>query len=173
MFKSFDEKEDRRKRALTTAQLKDFKAAVGKCEICGEKLPISVLQHHHIRPKEKGGSDNLLTNVIVVCGTCHNKAHSGFYTQKQLREFLKKRSKKVIEQIKAIERRRQNLSKKGKSSKGSKKEGDIFSIEIPKIEIPKIKMPKIEMPRIEIPEIDIPDLFGSGKKEKGRKRRSK
>ena len=117
MFKSFNENEDRRKRTLTTAQLKDFKAAVGKCEICGEKLPISVRQHHHIRPKEKGGSDNLLTNVIVVCGTCHNKAHSGFYTQKQ-REFLKKRSKKVIEQIKAIERRRQNLSKKGKS-KGS------------------------------------------------------
>ena len=36
-----------------------------------------------------------------------------------------------------------------------------------------IEIPKIEMPRIEIPEIDIPDLFGSGKKEKGRKRRSK
>lgn len=120
----------KKKRTLTTAQLKDFKAAIGKCEICRKKYPSSVLQHHHIRPKEKGGSDSLLTNVIAVCGTCHNKVHAGYYTQKQLREILKKRPKKVIEHIKAIDRRRQSVKRK-KNSQSTMLNTDILGMDIP------------------------------------------
>ena len=132
MFDIFgDERGNKKKRTLTTAQLKDFKAAVGKCEICGKKFSVSVLQHHHIVPKEKGGSDNLLTNVLVVCGTCHDMAHKGFYKQKELREKIKKRSKKVVEQIKAIESRRRSLRRRKKGDSHTGFELDVSSIDIP------------------------------------------
>jgi hypothetical protein len=41
------------------------------CVACGSKED---LQHHHLVPRKKGGSDGS-TNLITLCTTCHHKMH--------------------------------------------------------------------------------------------------
>lgn len=43
------------------------------CVICGE-LDKSKLENHHIKPRVLGGLD-IPTNLLTVCGKCHNVFH--------------------------------------------------------------------------------------------------
>lgn len=45
------------------------------CAKCGEKNS-SILDVHHITPKHKGGSDDLI-NLTLLCPNCHRKEHIG------------------------------------------------------------------------------------------------
>ena len=153
MFDLFWSGEKKKKRTLTTAQLKDFKAAIGKCEVCNSKQSIRVLEVHHIKPISEGGTDSFQTNLIVLCPTCHRKAHSGEITRAELRKAIKKRSKKAIAEIKAIQRRKQKFSRKAKAE-------DPFGISSLEVSIPEIK----------IPDISISDPFNSSSSKKNKKR---
>lgn len=41
------------------------------CTACGST---ENLQHHHLKPRSMGGSDDE-TNLIILCGECHAKMH--------------------------------------------------------------------------------------------------
>ena len=155
MFDIFGE-EKKRKRTLTEAQKKHIISAVGvKCEWCGEKDP-TVLEVHHIKPIEEGGTDTP-SNLIVLCAKCHRKADRGLIPRGDLRKKVSKRSDRVKKAIRGIfqkKKMRQKMRAKGSFD---------FDVEIPDIKVPKI----------EIQKIDIPDTFGSGKKKKGGRKRKK
>jgi hypothetical protein len=48
-----------------------------QCQICGDfpGCPHTVLQVHHIVPRECGGTDDL-KNLITLCDGCHANCHS-------------------------------------------------------------------------------------------------
>ncbi len=46
--------------------------AKNKCQRCGSQLNLDV---HHKKLVTKGGKDEL-SNLVVLCETCHHKAHS-------------------------------------------------------------------------------------------------
>jgi hypothetical protein len=45
-----------------------------RCCICGK---LHSVQLHHIKPKEKGGTDEI-DNAIPLCPNCHNEVHTGY-----------------------------------------------------------------------------------------------
>jgi len=51
-----------------------------KCYICGRSL---FLEHHHIIPKAKGGSDDQ-SNIANLCPTCHRLVHHRIFDQDYL-----------------------------------------------------------------------------------------
>jgi len=63
-----------------------------RCEACNKKFEVTP-HVHHIIPRVEGGS-NTDSNLIVLCRTCHAKAHDETYTTKQVKGFIKKRKKK-------------------------------------------------------------------------------
>jgi len=49
------------------------------CEICGFNQP-SALNLHHIIPQCDGRSTNDNHNLAVICHSCHDLVHTGYYT---------------------------------------------------------------------------------------------
>jgi predicted restriction endonuclease len=47
-----------------------------KCEVCGERNK-SVLDAHHVIPKNDKRSTDKLDNLICVCSNCHRRIHRG------------------------------------------------------------------------------------------------
>jgi hypothetical protein len=43
------------------------------CIACGDRDP-NHLEHHHLVPREDGGTDDE-TNLVTLCCECHGKAH--------------------------------------------------------------------------------------------------
>ena len=62
-----------------------------KCRRCGAKGKkiggTAQLETHHIKSKNKGGSDNL-NNLITLCSRCHSKKHSHIKTKKSNKIFF-------------------------------------------------------------------------------------
>ena len=52
------------------------------CEVCGARS----VDIHHIDPKKMGGSKtkDYIENLIALCRNCHNDAHSGILSKKEL-----------------------------------------------------------------------------------------
>lgn len=71
-----------------------------RCCICGH---LHTVQVHHIRPKEKGGTDDI-TNGIPLCPNCHDAIHtcysSGKTTKIYSEQELKLHRQRTIEQVK-------------------------------------------------------------------------
>jgi len=63
-----------------------------RCEACRKKLKTTP-DVHHIIPRNEGGSSSD-SNLIILCPTCHRKAHSKGYTRTQLKKFIKGRKSK-------------------------------------------------------------------------------
>lgn len=51
----------------------NIKETIKTSKVKGKKCR-SVLEVHHIKPTHEGGKD-IASNKIVLCGTCHSKAH--------------------------------------------------------------------------------------------------
>lgn len=49
-----------------------YKRFRGRCQICGEKKPVSVMTLEHIEPKCKNGIDDW-SNITMTCLPCNNK----------------------------------------------------------------------------------------------------
>ncbi len=60
------------KRSATPAQLKALTARDLGCIGCGASP--AICQAHHVMPWSKGGSTDI-TNMVLVCWSCHNKIH--------------------------------------------------------------------------------------------------
>ena len=92
------------KSKLTQTQKNKIKNLVGQCEMSNcDRHPHEV---HHIKWLNKSGTDTY-SNLIVLCGACHDDAHGKNPTGKQiplstLRGIVKRRSKTKAEGIKNI-----------------------------------------------------------------------
>ena len=91
-----------------------------KCERCARK---GKLQIHHIKPvaKANGVDPNVGSNLIAICGGCHDEV----LTQAAMKKIVSKRSKKRKQEIKDILRNRKKL---GIEKKASSKPVDAFGI---------------------------------------------
>ena len=104
------------KSKLTPTQKNKIKNLVGQCEMPGCKNhPHEV---HHIKFLEDGGTDSY-SNLIVLCGACHNDAHGKNPTGKKIpqpkfKTIVRNRSKTKADGIKEI------LKNVGKRSGGRK-----------------------------------------------------
>ncbi len=71
-----------------------------RCCICGH---LHAVQVHHIKPKEKGGTDDI-QNGIPLCPNCHDAVHTGYSSGKTTKIYsepeLKLHRQRTIEQIK-------------------------------------------------------------------------
>lgn len=47
-----------------------------KCEVCGLAQP-KALEEHHAIPRSDPRSHNNNSNLVILCGSCHNLIHSG------------------------------------------------------------------------------------------------
>jgi 5-methylcytosine-specific restriction endonuclease McrA len=73
------------KRYVSIEDLLEYKRTHRSCEYCGGDWHLQV---HHIKSRGSGGGDTV-DNLMVLCTTCHNKAHGvpGFNRKlKQLKE---------------------------------------------------------------------------------------
>lgn len=107
--------------ALTPAMKNNIQRVVGnKCERCARK---GKLQIHHIKPvaKANGVDPNVGSNLIAICGGCHDEV----LTQAAMKKIVSKRSKKRKQEIKDILRNRKKL---GIEKKASSKPVDAFGI---------------------------------------------
>jgi hypothetical protein len=79
------------------------------CCICGTLHQVQV---HHIKPKDKGGS-NAISNAIPLCPNCHDEVHKDYVPGRTTRIYttneLKKHLKRTIDRVR----------KEGKWSPGS------------------------------------------------------
>lgn len=68
-------------RQTPTIRESALERASQKCEICGWRLAIEVLQVHH---KDRNTKNNSLDNLQILCPTCHAFLHfqekTGFFT---------------------------------------------------------------------------------------------
>jgi len=88
--KSMDRVEDAEWKALVKVVKARDKHS---CQSCGIKIGLSV---HHILSREEGGTD-LPSNLITLCGFCHNEIEGlGFKDKLQIIDF--KRKRKYIKQ---------------------------------------------------------------------------
>jgi len=77
------------KRSLTPSQRAKIILKVnGKCLQCKKKYSSDVLELHHIKPVSEGGS-NRLSNITVLCPTCHRRVHTGEIPAKDLQSMEK------------------------------------------------------------------------------------
>lgn len=54
----------------------------GMCVVCRNKgILTKGSEVHHIVPLSKGGS-NTMSNLLLLCGSCHNKRHNHLYRSK-------------------------------------------------------------------------------------------
>ena len=60
------------------------KRANNKCEYCGAYLTDDYTHVHHIKTRGSGG-DNTPSNLIALCGKCHDDAHRALISKKDLR----------------------------------------------------------------------------------------
>ena len=58
------------------------------CEV-DRKIAVDL---HHIIPKSQGGKDDI-NNIIALCRSCHDKAHSGILTREYLHKIHNKKKK--------------------------------------------------------------------------------
>ena len=115
--------------SLTPTMIRKIKDAVGnKCEIPGCKDEGQEV--HHIRQVKNGGT-NVRSNLIVLCGTHHNKADSGAITQTKLKEIVKNRTEKRKKAINKILRNRTKVGNETSSSSASQ-----YSVGMPSINLP-------------------------------------
>lgn len=77
---------EKNKRIINNKLIKDMKK-IGYCELCGSHFN---LQTHHIKSKGAGGGD-VDSNLICLCGVCHNKVHAGNISRERLREIVGRR----------------------------------------------------------------------------------
>ncbi|MBP7510067.1 MAG: HNH endonuclease [Prolixibacteraceae bacterium] len=63
-----------------------FQQANSRCPFCGED-DVTTLEIHHIHPQSEEGTDDP-TNLILVCGNCHNKITNGTISEREV--FQKK-----------------------------------------------------------------------------------
>jgi len=115
--------------ALTPAKKRKIMDAVGnKCEIPGCKDEGQEV--HHIKQVKKGGT-NVGSNLIVLCGTHHNKADRCAITQTKLKEIVKNRTEKRKKAINKILRNRKKVGTEKSSSSTSQFPFGITSITLP------------------------------------------
>ena len=107
--------------ALTPAMKASIHRVVGhKCENCGRKGKLQV--HHIVAVSKANGKDlNVGSNLIAICGGCHDEVR----TQVAMKKIVSKRSKTKKQEITNILRNRTRLETKQKASKS----GDIFGVE--------------------------------------------
>ncbi len=48
---------------------------LGYCEVCGLREP-SALERHHMIPRTDPNCTEDISNIAVLCGSCHNLVHS-------------------------------------------------------------------------------------------------
>ena len=135
VFDPFYDKTDAeiRREALTNAKKAKIKQAVGgKCEMPGCRA--KAYEIHHIVPVSKDGR-NIGSNLIALCANHHRDAHDGKITQTRLKEIVKKRSKKVKQEITNILKDRKRVKATGGFSGGNLK------VDLPKIELPTFSDP--------------------------------
>lgn len=46
----------------------------GRCRACGKVVPVGQRHHHHLVPRSKGRDDST-SNVVLLCGLCHDQVH--------------------------------------------------------------------------------------------------
>jgi len=130
--KSLKTDAERRRSSLTEAMKRKIKEAVGdKCEVvvCGQR-GAGICKVHHIVLVKKGGM-NIGSNLIVLCGNCHaNLHHTGKYNQTKMKKIVRKRSKKVKQQITNILKNRQKVAKKEKKTKKESNIGGFSNISL-------------------------------------------
>jgi hypothetical protein len=56
-----------------TKGIEEYVKKVGKCQICGSKT--NLLAHH----KNRDEKDNRISNIKVICKSCHEKLHKRGY----------------------------------------------------------------------------------------------
>ena len=86
----FDPFSPQRTRPTFTAKEKEAlrKQQQGKCNGCGQRLPVRNLTVDHIKPFSKGGTERL-TNLQLLCGSCNSMKGDG--TQAELKKKLKQK----------------------------------------------------------------------------------
>ena len=68
----------RKERAVITTR------ANNRCEYCSKYLNDDEMHVHHIKTRGSGG-DNTPSNLITLCGNCHDKAHRALISKDDLR----------------------------------------------------------------------------------------
>jgi hypothetical protein len=48
------------------------------CVACGDPGHLNRLEHHHLVPRSRGGTDDE-TNLVTLCRACHGKAHGAVW----------------------------------------------------------------------------------------------
>ena len=86
--------------SFDTQEVDELLAKTGRqCCICGELHQVQV---HHIKPKEKGGSD-AISNAIPLCPNCHDEVHKDYVPGRITRVYttneLKKHRKRTIDRV--------------------------------------------------------------------------
>lgn len=71
-----------------------FERAEKECEWCGKELLHRKPNIHHIKPASEEGTSNKISNLIVLCRDCHDKADSGFISKDKLRYKVRKQNEK-------------------------------------------------------------------------------
>jgi 5-methylcytosine-specific restriction endonuclease McrA len=68
------------------------KAKGKRCQRCGNEHKLTI---HHIKPVSEGGTNDL-SNMALLCDTCHKKVH-GVFRKTSNRERMISRNLKVCE----------------------------------------------------------------------------
>ena len=69
-LKMNDEKQNNRNGRATAQHINELILHKNKCEICGRKKKLDI---HH---KDENPSNNVLSNLMVLCHSCHMKIHN-------------------------------------------------------------------------------------------------
>lgn len=104
--------------ALTVSMKNKIKDKIGRCEYCGTKKPINLLEVHHISEvaNANGNSDrNTPGNLIVLCRDHHKLAHDGEITKSTLKSKISKRSDKRKTELREILRGRAKTTDRPKN----------------------------------------------------------
>lgn len=70
-YRLFDTNKCRQRKRLRMKVLKER----GACEMCGKGLSKNTMQIHHIVPLSMGGKPYDISNIMLLCDSCHRALH--------------------------------------------------------------------------------------------------